>query len=194
MRIALYFGSFNPIHNGHLAIAGYISEFTDMDEVWFVVSPQNPLKEKQVLVNDKHRLNMVKKAIKNLSPKVRVCDIEFRMPKPSYTIDTLKHLPKLYPNNEFVVIMGADSLNSISQWKDYTELLNSYKIIVYPRPNIKTHELEKEFKVEVINAPLFDISSTELRKWISMGKDVSCFMPMESFKYIVKNNLYKSNE
>jgi nicotinate-nucleotide adenylyltransferase len=193
MKVALFFGSFNPIHNGHIAIAGYVSEFCNVNEVWLVVSPQNPLKEQRVLANDKQRLTMVKKAIKPYAPKIRVCDVEFRMPKPSYTIDTLKHLPKLYPNIEFVVVMGADSLKSISQWKDYKELLSNYRIIVYPRPNINMLDLQKEFRIEIANAPLFDISSTELRNWIAEEKDVRCFMPIEAYRYIVKQNLYRSN-
>jgi len=192
MRTGLFFGSFNPIHNGHLAIANYFVDFTEVNELWFVVSPQNPLKDKEILAPDFHRLEMVKKAISIDEHRISVCDIEMSMPIPSYTIDTLKALEKKYPERSFYLILGSDSLETITKWKDYQELLNNYKILVYPREGSNIDELAKRYPVKVIKAPLFEYSSTLIREKMSKGEDVSKMIPHSVLKYILKNGLYRT--
>ncbi|MFP4557394.1 MAG: nicotinate (nicotinamide) nucleotide adenylyltransferase [Bacteroidales bacterium] len=189
MKTALFFGSFNPIHIGHVAIAGYMLEFTNVDELWFVVSPQNPLKEKSELADNKHRLQMVRLAAASHPEKIKVCDVEMEMPRPSYTIDTLKHLNRIYPNREFSVIMGADSLASIEKWKDYNELLK-HEILVYPRVGYNLEKLTSYYNVSAIKAPIIEISSTFIRNMIKQGKDASFFLLDEVYSYIVMNNIY----
>ena len=132
MKTGLFFGSFNPIHIGHLAIANYMAAFTDLQQVWFVVSPQNPLKEKESLLADYHRLALVEQAISD-NPQYKASSIEFKLPKPSYTINTLTHLKEKYPEREFVLIMGADNLQTLHKWKNYGQILEQYEIYVYPR-------------------------------------------------------------
>jgi len=192
MRTGLFFGSFNPIHNGHLSIANYLVDFTEVDELWFVVSPQNPLKDKGILAPDFHRLAMVKKAISIDEHRISVCDIEMSMPIPSYTIDTLKALEKKYPEKSFCLILGSDSLETITKWKDYQDLLNSYRILVYPRQGSNMNELAKTYSVKIVNAPLFDFSSTLIREKIAKGEDVSKLIPNSVLKYISKEGLYRT--
>ena len=196
MKTGLYFGSFNPIHIGHMAIANYLIEFTGLEQIWFVVSPHNPLKEKMSLLNDYQRLEMVHRAI-NDDPRFRASNIEFSMPKPSYTIDTLTYLKEKYPRKEFSLIMGSDNLYYIHKWKNFTELIKDYKIIVYPRPGYpmdreKLHVLmtyKEQF--EEVNAPLMEISSSFLRNAIKAGKDIRHFLPKDVFNYIDEMNFYK---
>ncbi len=190
MKTALFFGSFNPIHIGHVAIAGYILEYTNTDELWFVVSPQNPLKEKSQLADNQHRLKMVKLAANNHSDKIKVCDVEMEMPRPSYTIDTLNHLCKMYPNREFSVIMGADSLASIEKWKNYKELLENHEILVYPRIGYNLEKLTSNYRVTGINAPIIEISSTFIRDMLKQGKDARYFMPGEAYSHLIENKVY----
>lgn len=192
MKTGLFFGSFNPIHNGHIAIAGYMLEFTDLDEVWFVVSPQNPLKKKHLLAPDKHRLEMTRLAIEDFNPKISLCDIEMSMPRPSYTIDTLKALDEQYPMREFAVLMGADSMESIHRWKDFETLLNSYRIMVYPRLGSNVNKISRKYSVEIIDAPIMEISSTFLRSSILKNKKVDYFMPAKAYRYLINNHLYKA--
>lgn len=161
-RIGLYFGSFNPVHSGHLAIAEYMLEHAPVDEIWFVLSPQNPLKNPDVLWSEEKRFDLLKSAIGERS-KMSVCTIEWDMPRPSYTIDTLKRLSETYANTEFSIIMGADSLQSIEQWKSFENILNRYKIFVYPRPNVVPNAHFKHPNVTIFDAPLMDISSTQIR-------------------------------
>lgn len=190
MKTALFFGSFNPIHNGHLAIAGYIMEFTDIEELWFVVSPQNPLKSSSDLAPDKQRLEMVKLAIDEFSPKFQVCDIEMSMPRPSYTIDTMALLKEKYPEREFAIVMGTDSMDSITQWKDYKNLLAENRILVYPRLGSNINEITSKYDVEIIPAPIMEISSTFIRNSIKQNKNMSYFMPLKTHRYITQNKLY----
>jgi nicotinate-nucleotide adenylyltransferase len=190
MKTGLFFGSFNPIHNGHIAIAGYMLEFTDLEEVWFVVSPHNPLKEQSELAPDNHRLNMVRLAIEEYQPKISLCDIEMSMPRPSYTIDTLKALKTLHPERKFTVLVGADSIDSIERWKDYQSLLANNRIMVYPRLGSNTSELKTKYNVDIINAPIMEISSTFLRKAISQGKRVDYFIPPRAYQYLLDNKIY----
>lgn len=176
MKIGLLFGSFNPIHIGHIAIANYMAEQTDLDQVWLVVSPHNPLKEKKSLADAKKRFASVKKAIGRNS-KIKVSNVEFALPQPSYTINTLEVLRKKYPKNKFLLIIGSDNLNLFHKWKDYKKILSDYKIYVYPRALsplkrgaggiVKNHR-----NVKIVNAPLIDISSTFIREQMKKGKDV----------------------
>jgi len=196
MKTGLYFGSFNPIHIGHMAIANYLIEFTDLQQIWFVVSPHNPLKEKASLLNDYQRLEMVHRAI-NDDPRFRASDIEFSMPKPSYTIDTLTYLKEKYPHKEFSLIMGSDNLYYIHKWKNFTELIKDYKIIVYPRPGYPMDReklqvlIDYKEQFEEVNAPLMEISSSFLRNAIKAGKNISHFLPEDVFNYIDEMNFYK---
>jgi nicotinate-nucleotide adenylyltransferase len=190
LKIALFFGSFNPIHNGHLAIAEYITEYSDVDELWFVVSPQNPLKERHNLLDDHHRLEMVYKAIDD-DPRFRVSDIEFYMPKPSYTVDTLTYLSDKYPNYEFNIIMGADNLKSFKKWKNWEIIVQNYKRLVYPRHGVSEDEVKEHDNIEIINAPKMEISSSFIRKAIKEDKKVRFFMPRQVFDYIDDMRFYR---
>ncbi len=190
MRIGLLFGSFNPIHNGHLAIAGYCAEFTPLDEVWLVVSPQNPLKEPHELAPEEHRLAMVQLAIEAFAPKLSLCDIELSMPRPSYTIDTLNKLAKEFPQRSFTVIMGADSLANIEQWKEYKSILSQFPVMVYPRVGFDADKLALKYGAQPVNAPLVELSSTTLRQSIALGKNMGYFMPHNAFHYLKQHNLY----
>ena len=189
-KIGLFFGSFNPVHNGHLMLANYIVEYTDLDSVWFVVSPQNPFKDKKSLLEDHHRRDMLEMAVQN-DERFDVCDIEFYMPKPSYTIDTLVRLSERYPNTEFYLICGMDNLVSFKKWKNYQVILDNYHLMVYPRKNYEGGELLNHKSVHVIEAPEIEISSTFIRKAVSENKDVRYFMPEKSYKYMTDMNFYK---
>jgi len=162
-RIGLYFGSFNPVHNGHLAIAEYMLKYAPIDELWFVLSPQNPLKNPEELWSNEKRFELLKTAITGHS-KMSISTIEWDMPKPSYTIDTLKKLSKIFPNVEFSILMGADNLEHIERWKSFEEILNHYKIFVYPRPNAVENQHFQHSNITVFDAPLMDISSTQIRE------------------------------
>lgn len=190
MKTGLFFGSFNPIHIGHIAIAGYVAEFTDIDEVWFVVSPHNPLKESNSLAPEGHRFKMVDMATEPFTSRMKISDIEMSMPRPSYTIDTLLLLTKKYPEKEFIPIVGSDSLASIEQWKDYKILLKEYRLLVYPRAEFGMESLTTKYKVQFINAPTFNISSTFIRQSIAKGKNVDFLLPRGVMGYIKANNLY----
>ena len=189
-QIGLFFGSFNPIHNGHLMLANYIVEYTDLDSIWFVVSPQNPFKEENSLLQDFHRHDMLKMAVKD-DTRFEVCDIEFNMPKPSYTIDTLNRLTELYPDAEFYLICGMDNLACFDKWKKYQDILDNYNIIVYPRKGYDGGELINHKSVHIINAPEIEISSTFIRNAVAENKDVRHFMPETSYKYMTDMNFYK---
>jgi nicotinate-nucleotide adenylyltransferase len=186
----LFFGSFNPLHVGHLAIANYLLEYSCMDELWFVVSPHNPLKNKQSLAPDYHRLEMVKVAIGEHT-RMKACDIEFRLPKPSYTIDTLANLSEKYPKRNFALIMGADNLLSLEKWKNYEQILKNYPIYVYPRLGFDTTSVNISGKITITKAPLMEISSSEIRNAMKEGKDMRFFMHDKVFEYITECGLYK---
>ena len=176
MKIGLLFGSFNPIHIGHLAIADYIAENTDLNRIWLVVSPQNPLKEKNTLADAKIRLAGVKKAVAGNS-KIRVSNIEFSLTVPSYTFDTLEALKKKYPQHTFVLIIGSDNLSIFHKWKDYKKILSNYKIYVYPRAGSDGGKLKNHRNVKLIDAPLLEVSSTFIREQMKKGKDISYLLP-----------------
>jgi nicotinate-nucleotide adenylyltransferase len=189
-KTGLFFGSFNPIHHGHMMIAGYMAGFTDIGQVWFVVSPHNPLKEKQTLLADHHRLAMVNIAVED-EPRFRASGIEFSMPRPSYTIDTLTYLQERYPDREFVVLAGADMLTSLHKWKNYQTLLDLYKIYLYPRPGCEATPFDDHPSVIFTGAPMVDISSSFIRESIRAGKNVRHFLPEKVWKYIDEMNFYK---
>ena len=192
-KIGLFFGSFNPIHIGHLILANYILENSDMDELWFVVSPQNPFKDKKSLLTDHNRLDMVQLAVKNY-PKMRASNVEFSLPKPSYTIDTLTYLKEKYPNYSFALIMGEDNLDSLPKWKNAEKLISDYQIIVYPRTfegEKKDSEYLQPENISMINAPIIELSATEIRNMIKEGKNVRPMLPPEVFEYLDGSSFYK---
>jgi nicotinate-nucleotide adenylyltransferase len=194
MKIGLYFGSFNPIHIGHLIIANHILNHSQLDRVWFVVSPHNPLKESSSLLNENHRLQLVRLAIEN-EPKFKASNIEFGLPRPSYTIDTLTHLTEKYPEHTFSILMGSDSFCNIKKWKNYEILLKQYGIILYKRPGFEP-DLSLSSQVEVVQAPLLDISSTYIRGLIQQKKSIRylvnriiVYLLKQHFIYTLQNNL-----
>lgn len=192
-KIGLFFGSFNPIHIGHLILANYILENSDMDELWFVVSPQNPFKDKKSLLTDYNRLDMVQLAVKNY-PKMRASNVEFSLPKPSYTIDTLTYLKEKYPDYSFALIMGEDNLDSLPKWKNSEKLMSEYQIIVYPRTfegEKKDSEYLQHENISMVNAPIIELSATEIRNMIKEGKNVRPMLPPEVFEYLDGSSFYK---
>lgn len=190
MKTGLFFGSFNPVHSGHMILASYMTEFTDLDRVWFVVSPHNPLKEKSTLLADHHRLALVNEAIGDHS-KFKASDIEFTLPQPSYTVNTLAYLKEKYPKENFSLIMGADNLESLHKWKNYEEILNNYSIYVYPRPGSTGGKLSSHPNVKMTDAPVMEISSTMIRDGIRKKKDMRFFMPEGAWRYCDQMNFYK---
>jgi nicotinate-nucleotide adenylyltransferase len=192
-KVGLFFGSFNPIHIGHLILANYILEHTDMDELWFVVSPQNPFKEKKSLLKDHNRLDMVQLAVKNY-PKMRASNVEFSLPQPSYTIDTLTYLHEKYPDYSFSLIMGEDNLQSLHKWKNSETLIKNHHIIVYPRMydgEKKDPEYLQHENISLIEAPVIELSATEIRNMIKTGKNVRPMLPPEVFEYLDGSSFYK---
>lgn len=175
MKIGLYFGSFNPVHNGHLIIANHFVNFSDLSQVWFVISPQNPLKKTRALLNEQHRKHLIDLSIEGES-KLRTSNVEFKMPKPSYTIDTLTYLRDLYPENNFSIIMGSDSFTNIKRWKNYQLLLEKYFIYIYERPGFKMSSANNN-KLTIAKAPLLDISSTRIRELIKDRKSIRYLVP-----------------
>ncbi|MGZ5245767.1 MAG: nicotinate (nicotinamide) nucleotide adenylyltransferase [Flavitalea sp.] len=189
MRIGLYFGSFNPIHHGHLIIAKHILEHTDLQQVWFVISPQNPLKPSNGLLNEYHRLHLVNIAIEG-EPDFKSSDIEFRLPKPSYTIDTLTYLHEKYPTHEFTVIMGSDSFENLSKWKNFEQILQNYQIVVYERPGHPVH-VPMPQHVTLLKAPLLEISATHIRQSLKNNKSIRFLVPDLVKQEIERNGYYK---
>lgn len=189
-KTGLLFGSFNPIHIGHLMIANYMYEFSDLDELWFVVSPLNPLKEKKTLLPDHHRLEMVNLAIKD-DTRFRSSNIEFKLPKPSYTIHTLTYLQDKYIDREFVIIAGTDIFPTFHKWKNWEQLLEFYKFYVYPRPGSQHHELTRHPSVKVFDAPMVEISASFIREAIRKGKNMSYFLSEKTYKYIKEMHFYE---
>ncbi len=188
--IGLFFGSYNPIHIGHLVIANYMATFTGLDEVWLVVSPHNPLKVRSGLANMYDRLEMAKLATEN-APQLKVSDIEFKLPQPSYTIDTLTYLHEKYPEKKFVLIMGADNLVSLKKWKNYEILLKNYQIYVYPRPGADVSEWKDHPSIIFTDTPQMEISSTFIRKAIKEKKNIQFFVPDQVVQFIEGKGLYK---
>lgn len=192
MNIGLYFGTFNPIHIGHLIIANHLAEFTDLDQIWMVVTPHNPHKKKDTLLDDYHRLQMVHLATEDF-PKIKPSAIEFKLPQPNYTVNTLAHLQEKFPKNEFALIMGADNLNSFHKWKNYEVILQNHDLYVYPRiaTAAENRTLKNHPKVHHINAPIVEISATFIRENIKNKKNVTPLLPSKVWEYIDHNNFYK---
>lgn len=203
MKIGLYFGTFNPIHVGHLVIANYMADYTDLDQVWLVVSPQNPLKKKSSLLTDYHRLALVREGIDG-NEKLRASDIEFNLPKPSYTINTLVYLKEKYPDHHFSLIMGEDNLRTLHKWKNHEFILENHDLYVYPR--VLTIQEEEELKdegfpsnnefknlpnVHMCDAPVMKVSSSFIRQAIKDGKDVRYLLTEAVHKYVDEMNFYK---
>jgi nicotinate-nucleotide adenylyltransferase len=189
-KTGLFFGSFNPIHLGHLMVASYMAEFTDLDQVWFVISPQNPLKDKLTLLPDVNRLYMVNVAVEN-ERKFKASNIEFHLPKPSYTIDTLTYLEEKYPGKEFVLIAGSDMLPTFHKWKNYLQILDHYKVYLYPRPGTAASEFDTHPAFLHVPAPNIEISSSFIRKSVSEGKSMQYFLPEKVWKYIEEMGFYR---
>ncbi|WP_256002976.1 nicotinate (nicotinamide) nucleotide adenylyltransferase [Pedobacter deserti] len=190
MKTGLFFGSFNPIHTGHLVIANYMAGFTGLKEVWLVVSPHNPLKKRSNLANMYDRLEMARLATEN-SEQLKVSDIEFGLPQPSYTIDTLTYLRERYPGKDFVLIMGADNMASFKKWKNYELLLRDYQIFVYPRPGADLSVWKGHPSVTITDTPQMDISSTFIRNAIKEGRNVQFFVPDSVLDFIDGKQMYR---
>ena len=194
MKIGLYFGTFNPIHIGHLAIANHLVEFSNLDEVWLVVTPHNPFKRKASLLADNHRYQMVQIATEDY-PKLKPTDIEFKLAQPNYTVNTLVHISEKYPQHQFNLIMGEDNLASFHKWKNYGVILEQHNIYVYPRifqgDKPKT-QFKNHPKIHTVDAPIMEISSTFIRKAIANKKNIEPLLPCNVWKYIDEMNFYKS--
>ncbi len=190
IKTGIFSGSFNPIHIGHLALANYLIEFEGLDELWFIVTPQNPLKPKHSLLNDKLRIEMVKLAIESY-PRFSVNDIESHLPQPSYTVRTLEALEEKHPDREFHLIIGADNWEIFDKWAEYEKIKNNYHIIVYPRRGHDIKIADSETRIKATDAPLIEVSSTFIRHSIAKNKDVRFFTPNSVYKYISDNKLYR---
>lgn len=189
MKVGLYFGSFNPIHTGHLIIANHVLNETDIQRIWFVVSPQNPFKASSTLLNEYDRLHLVQIAIEE-DDRMRASEIEFTLPKPSYTSHTLAYLTEKYPSHRFVIIMGSDSFQNLGKWKNSAAIVAGYEIIVYRRPGF---EIQNDIgvKLKTMNAPLLEISATHIRENIQAGKSIKYLVPKEVEAEIEKSSFYK---
>ncbi len=192
MNIGLYFGSFNPIHIGHLVIANHLVEHSNLDQIWFVVTPHNPFKKKSSLLDNYQRLEMVYRATKDYS-KLKPSDIEFNLPQPNYTINTLTYLQEKYPDYKFSLIMGEDNLKSFHKWKNYELILQNHHIYIYPR--ISKGQIETQFdnhkKIHHLEAPIMELSSTFIRKAIKAGKNIQPMLPQHVWEYLDEMNFYK---
>jgi len=189
-KTGLYFGSFNPIHMGHMVIANYIIEYSDLDELWFVISPHNPLKRKQSLLPDHHRLEMVRMAIEE-DDRFRASDIEFKLPTPSYTIDTLAYLEEKYPTRSFVLIMGADGVRTFHKWKHADLIVRRYHRIIYPRYGAEIQVPGPDENASLLDAPRLEISSSFIREAVSEGKDVRHMVPEKAYRYMKEMHFYE---
>lgn len=187
---ALFFGSFNPIHVGHLIIANSMLQQEGLDEVWLVVSPQNPLKERATLLDDQYRLEMVRRAVAD-NPRLKVCDIEMHLPLPSYTVVTLDALQEKYPEREFCLIMGSDNLATFTRWRNYEYILEHYRLLVYPRPGSEHCALREHPNVTMAEVPMMDISSSHIRAQIAAGHDVRYLLTEPVHRYLTEMRFYE---
>ena len=190
-KTGLFFGSFNPLHSGHMMLAHYMVEFTGLDQVWFIISPQSPFKKRQNLLEDHHRLALVKEAIDD-DPRFRAIDIEFKLSRPSYTIHTLTYLKEQYPVKEFALIMGSDILPTFHKWKSYEQILEEYELYVYPRPGFTDNPYKFHSNVKIIEGvPQIQISSSFIRESIGNGHDMRYFLPEKVNRYIREMHFYE---
>jgi len=192
MKIGLYFGTFNPIHIGHLVIANHLAEYSDLNQIWFVVTPQSPFKVKQSMLDNYQRLEMVYRATKDYD-KLKPSDIEFNLPQPNYTVNTLAYLQEKYPKHEFSLIMGEDNLKGLHKWKNYEWLLSHHKIYVYPRlsEGVVATKFEDHPHIQKVDAPIMELSSTFIRNAIKQGKNVKPMLPENVWEYLDEMNFYK---
>ena len=192
MKVGLYFGTFNPIHVGHLIIANYMVEYSDLDEIWMVVTPHNPFKKKNSLLENHHRFELVYRATENYA-KIKPSNIEFKLPQPNYTVHTLAHITDKYPNKEFCLIMGEDNLKSFHKWKNYETILEHHHIYVYPRiaEGAIDHQFKNNPKIHKVDAPIVQISSTMIRNGIKAKKNMKPMLTNEVWQYIDEMNFYK---
>lgn len=191
MKVGLFFGSFNPIHTGHLVIAEYMATQTDLEQVWLVVTPHNPLKAKTTLARDHDRFYLVQLAIEG-NPRLRASDLEFKLPKPSYTVDTLAYLRERYPANEFCLIMGGDNLPTLPKWKNHEVILEHHEIYVYQRPNHDVGEWAKHPKVHLFQGvPMMDISATYIRQLLQAGESARYLLPERVLDEVLKSGLFR---
>jgi len=192
MKVGLFFGTFNPIHIGHMIIANYMVEFSDLEEIWFVVTPQSPFKQKTSMLSNHHRLSIANIAVENY-PKLKTTDIEFSLSQPNYTINTLAYIEEKHPEKQFCLIMGEDNLKGFHKWKNNETILQNYELYVYPR--VSEGKIENQFthhpKVHKVNAPIVQISSTFIRKAIKEKRDISIMLPINVWEYIDEMNFYK---
>jgi len=191
MQIGLYFGSFNPVHVGHLIIASHVQQYADLNQLWFIVSPQNPLKPSAGLLNEFHRFHMVKLAIEGEEHRLRALDIEFRLPKPSYTVNTMAYLHEKYPGHQFSILMGSDGFQNITRWKNYEHLLENYPIYIYMRAGFEILQSFPQASIHIVKAPLLEISATHIRDMIKKGKSIRYLVPENVRKEIEENSYYK---
>ena len=189
-KVGIYSGSFNPIHHGHVMLANYLVEFSDLDELWFVVTPQNPLKKKEDLLDDDERLKMVQLAVGD-DPRFHVSDIEMHLPTPSYTINTLTALSEQHPDCEFIFICGMDSLQNLKNWREYQKILDNYELLVFPREGFDGGDLINYPSVNVLKTPIIEVSSTFIRNCVKEGRDMRHFMPEKAFQYMQEHHFYE---
>jgi nicotinate-nucleotide adenylyltransferase len=191
-KVGLFFGTFNPIHVGHLTIANHMAEFSDLDEIWLVVTPHSPFKKKSSLLDNHHRYEMVYLATKDY-PKLKPSDIEFKLPQPNYTVHTLAHLQEKHPDIDFALIMGEDNLKGFHKWKNYKVILENHDLYVYPRISGETieNQFKNHSKIHRVNAPIMEISSTFIRKSIAKGKNIRPMLSSAVWEYIDEMNFYK---
>jgi len=189
MKIGLYFGSFNPIHHGHLIIANYIRQYSDLDQVWLVISPQNPFKPSQGLLNEYHRFHLAQLALEGEND-LKAVDIEFRLPKPSYTIHTLAYLEEKYPTHQFHIVMGSDSFQNLDKWKNADVLMSRYSFYIYPRPSFPVRQ-DLPVRAHVVDAPLLEISATRIRDMVKSGRSIRYLVPDAVHEEIKRNHYYR---
>lgn len=190
MKVGLFFGTFNPVHTGHLIIADFFAQNTDVDQVWFVISPQSPFKQKSSLLDEKHRFYMVNIAVED-NPKLKASNIEFHLPKPGYTIDTLTYLKEKYPEHSFVLLMGSDNLESFPKWKNYEAILAEHALYVYKRPGFSGIPAVLKGDIRVFDVPLLDISATYIRTKLKERRSVRYLVPETVWQYLQEMHFYQ---
>lgn len=192
MKIGLYFGSFNPIHTGHLIIANHILNESELSRIWFVVSPQNPFKQSEGLANEYDRFHLVQKAVED-DPRLKASDIEFSLPKPSYTIHTLVYLQEKYPDHSFSIIMGSDGFQNLGKWKNAEQIISNYPILIYKRPGFEINN-DLGADITIMDAPLLEISATHIRELIASGKSIKYLVPPKVEEEILSGGIFRKHQ